>query len=75
MSHESVYKDSSSLLKLQDSYNRAGACYYKQKRTKKIHWLQQNAKLRKAGMRAHKGDCNVKKTETALNCHRGLIKN
>lgn len=41
--------------------NSARARYEKQTGTKALRRLQQNAKLRKTGLRAHEGDCNIKR--------------
>lgn len=57
--HNRAYKDRSSLR--HRPQNSARARYEKQTGTKALRRLQQNAKLRKPGMRAHEGDCNIKR--------------
>lgn len=57
--HDRAYKDRSLLL--HQPQNCARARYKKQTGTKALRRLQQHAKLRKAGMRAHGGDWNIKR--------------
>lgn len=68
LSHEHALNDSSSLL--HRPQNSARARYEKQTRTKAFRGLQQNAKLRKAGMRAHEGDCNIKRLKLPQGAHK-----